>query len=46
MVNEYAKKTKSKFNTLKRSFFKSKKQPIEDFPIHIYTESQRILREA
>ena len=37
MIDEYAKRTKSKFNTLKRSFFKSKKQPIEDFPIYIYT---------
>ena len=45
MIDEYAKRTKSKFNTLKRSYFKSKKQPIPDFPLFIFTESEKMIRD-
>ena len=45
-VEELAKRTKSKFNTLKRSFFKSKKLKIPDFPVLIYSHAQKLRKEG
>ena len=45
-MEELAKRTKSKFNTLKRSFFKSKKLKIPDFPVLIYSHAQKLRKEG
>ena len=42
-IKEWAKKTKSKYNTLKRHFFNSKKGSQPDFPLLVYVEGYEIL---
>ena len=45
-VEELAKRTKSKFNTLKRSFFRSIKLKYYDFSFLMYNEALKLVREG